>query len=461
MDSTKTAPAVAGGNGPSAPGAAPADAQAKAAPNPAVRTGILIAIVVLVILALFYGIRFLIYALAHQTTDDAKIDADQVQITSKISERVDRVVVDTNQYVHRGQLLVLLDDRDETTRYNNAAAALAADQGQSRAAQATVGLTHDQQVAQNQQNTGAIAQARAGVGSASAEAEAAQAQSEEDAASAAALAADVRAAQAGVPGALQNLRKAQADLSRTESLVSTGDFSQQQLDAARAQERAAQSSYDQARQAVDAASANFQSAQQKYASQVASTNGAQSTIAANQGALVTAEGRLAESSAPERVAVQRGNADAALAQVATARAQAKIAADNLSYTKIHSPIDGYVGQKSVDIGQTVSPGTVLLTIVPLNVYITANFKETQMGNIRRGQHVDVNIDAYKGVKFDGVVETISPASQNSFSLIPAQNASGNFVKVTQRVPVRIQFVNPDPKYPLRVGMSVETSVKVK
>jgi membrane fusion protein (multidrug efflux system) len=461
MDTTKTAPAVAGGNGPSAPGAAPADAQTKAAPNPAVRTGILIAIAIVVIIALFYGIRFLIYALAHQTTDDAKIDADQVQITSKISERVDRVVVDTNQYVHRGQLLVQLDDRDETTRYSNAAAALAADQGQARAAQATVGLTHDQQVAQNQQNTGAIAQARAGIGSASADAQAAQAQSDEDAASAAALAADVRSAQAGVPGALQNLRKAQADLSRTESLVSTGDLSQQQLDASRAQERAAQSSYEQARQAVDAANANYQSAQQKYASQLASTNGAQATIVANQGALVTAEGRLAESSAPERVAVQRGNADAALAQVATARAQAKIAADNLSYTKIHSPIDGYVGQKSVDIGQTVSPGTVLLTIVPLNVYITANFKETQMGNIRRGQHVDVNIDAYKGVKFDGVVETISPASQNSFSLIPAQNASGNFVKVTQRVPVRIRFVNPDPKYPLRVGMSVETSVKVK
>ncbi len=119
---------------------------------------------------MFYGIRYLIYALAHQTTDDAKIDADQVQITSKISERVDRVVVDTNQYVHRGQLLVLLDDRDETTRYNNAAAALAADQGQARAAQATVGLTHDQQVAQNQQNSGAIAQARAGIGSASADA---------------------------------------------------------------------------------------------------------------------------------------------------------------------------------------------------------------------------------------------------------------------------------------------------
>ena len=176
MDTTKTAPAVAGANGgPSAPPAAAPDGQAKTGPPPAARRAILIAGVILVIIALFYGVRFLIYALAHQSTDDAKIDADQVQITSKISERVNRLLVDTNQYVHRGQLLVLLDDRDETTRYNNAAAALAADQGQARAALATVGLTHDQQVAQNQQNTGAIAQARAGVSSASAQAQAAQA----------------------------------------------------------------------------------------------------------------------------------------------------------------------------------------------------------------------------------------------------------------------------------------------
>ncbi len=459
MDTTKTAPAVGAANGPSAPQAAVE--KERSGPSPAVRRLILIAVIIVAIVAIIAGIRFLAYALTHQTTDDAKIDADQVQITSKISERVDRVVVDTNQYVHRGQLLVLLDDQDETTRYRNAVAALAADQGQARAAQATVGLTHDQQVAQNQQNSGAIAQARAGIDSAGALSQAAQAQSAEDAASAAASAADLRAAQAGVPGALQNLRKAQADLNRTAALVSTGDLSQQQLDAVRAQEKAAQSAYAQAQQAVGAAEANYQSAEQKTASQVATANGAQATVAANQGSLVTAEGRLAESSAPERVEVQRANADAAVAQVATARAQAKIASDNLSYTKIHSPIDGYVGQKSVDIGQTVSPGTVLLTLVPTDVYITANFKETQMGNIRKGQPVDVSVDAYKGVKFDGVVETISPASQNSFSLIPSQNASGNFVKVTQRVPVRIRFVDPDPKYPLRVGMSVEASVKVK
>jgi membrane fusion protein (multidrug efflux system) len=103
----------------------------------------------------------------------------------------------------------------------------------------------------------------------------------------------------------------------------------------------------------------------------------------------------------------------------------------------------------------------LLTLVPRSIYITANFKETQIGHMHTGDEVDINVDAYKGVKFTGHVEDLSPASENTFSLVPAQNATGNFVKVTQRLPVRILFDHPDPKYPLRPGLSVETSVKVK
>jgi membrane fusion protein (multidrug efflux system) len=161
------------------------------------------------------------------------------------------------------------------------------------------------------------------------------------------------------------------------------------------------------------------------------------------------------------VTAQQAQADAAAAQVATARAQLKTAQDQLSYTRVRSPIDGYVGAKNVEIGQTISPGISLMTIVPNAVYVTANYKETQLGEMHPGQPVDISVDAYKGVTFVGHVENISPASQNRFSLVPAQNATGNFVKVTQRVPVRIVFDHPDPKYPLRPGMSVETSVKVK
>ena len=429
--------------------------------SPRVRTALFVGLGVVGLIALIAIVRWAAYAFTHQTTDDAKIDADQVQVTSKIQERVDQVLVDTNQYVRKGQLLVQLDDRDERTRYADAKAALVAYRQQARAATATVALTQAQQAAQDQQNAGGIDQARAGITAAQAQAEAAREQQSVAQAGVDGAAAQLKAAQAGVPAALQSLRRAQADLQRTESLVRTGDFSQQQLDAALAAEKAAQSSYEQAVQNVGVAEANLASAQQKAASEGATAGGAQANVTVSQGSLLTAQGKLAESAAPERVEVQRANADAAAAQVATALTQAKTAGDNLSYTQIRSPIDGYVGQKSVDIGQTVAPGTTILTIVPTDVYVTANYKETQTGGIRKGQPVDINVDAYNGVKFNGIVENISPASQNSFSLVPAQNASGNFVKVTQRVPVRIRFVNPDPKYALRVGMSVETSVKVK
>jgi membrane fusion protein (multidrug efflux system) len=188
-------------------------------------------------------------------------------------------------------------------------------------------------------------------------------------------------------------------------------------------------------------------------------------VAAQQGAVTTAQGKLTENALPQRVQVQQAQTTAAQAQARALSAQLNNAKLQLSYTKIYAPISGFIGQKSVEIGQQVSPGTPLLTIVPLsNVYITANFKETQMARIKKGEHVDISVDAYPGVQFSGVVGDISPASQNSFALVPAQNATGNFVKVTQRIPVRIYVDSaskPLDQVPLRPGMSVNASVKTK
>jgi membrane fusion protein (multidrug efflux system) len=429
---------------------------------PLMRLVLYVVLAVAVLAALVAGVRYLAYATAHETTDDAKIDADQVEITSKISERVATILVNTNDYVHKGQLLIRLDDRDERARLASAVATRDAYRAQGQAALATVALTRDQQNAQILQGRGAVEGARASVQSASEQARSAQEQIAVAESGVSDAQAQVRAAQAAVPGALENLRKAQADLARISALVGTGDVARSQLDATRAAERMAESGYQQAQANVEAARANLASAQEKVAAQQATTGSAQAVIGVNEGSLVNAEGKLAESSTPNRIAAQQATADAALAQVSTAQTQVKIAADNLSYTQIRSPIDGYVGQKSVEVGQTVSPGSSLLTIVPSNgVYVTANYKETQLGRIRKGQPVDIKVDAYRGVTFAGYVENISPASQSSFSLVPAQNASGNFVKVTQRVPVRIRFKDPDPNYPLRPGMSIETSVKVK
>jgi len=417
---------------------------------------------VVLLIALIFGIRYLVYALAHESTDDAQIDADLVEVTSKISERVDRILVDTNQRVTKGQLLVQLDDVDERQRVAQAKAALDAQLAQANAARETVSLTSDQQRAQNQQYAGGISQAVANRVGAVAQASSQQQEISALQAAADASRAQLKAVQDAVPAAKQGLAKAQADLNRTESLVRTGDFSVSQLDASQADFAAASSSYSQSLANVAAAQANVVQAQEKVDAQRAAANAAFAQIGVQQGAETTAQGRLAESAAPSRVPAQQAQANAAAAQAESYQAQLANAQTQLSYTRIASPINGYVGQKNVEVGQTVSPGLSLMTLVPANhVYVTANFKETQLKNMRVGQPVDISIDAYHGVTFHGHVENLSPAAQNKFSLVPPQNATGNFVKVTQRLPVRIAFDDPDPHYPLRPGLSVVASVKVK
>ena len=398
-----------------------------------VRPVLIAAAAVVVVFGLIYGVRWLLYALSHETTDDAQVQADTVAVTSKIAERVAAIYTDTNQPVHKGQLLIQLDDRDERTKVAQALAALRAQEAQVRAARENVSLTVATQNAQNQQNTGAISAAQEQIANAESMYAGALQQ--------------LSAARAAVNGAKGTLDQANADLARTQSLVNTGDLPKAQLDAARAAQANAQSNYLQALDKVNVAQAEVKAAQ--------------ATIEAEQGALRTAEGKLAESNTQYKVAAEQAQATAQAAQSGTLAAQLRQAEDQLSYTKIYSPIDGYVGEKAVEIGQTVQPGSTLLNLVPKRVYITANYKETQIGNMKPGQEVDISVDAYKGTKFTGHVEAIGPASQNEFALIPAQNATGNFVKVTQRVPVRIVVDNPPPDKPLRPGMSVETSVKVK
>jgi len=395
--------------------------------NPTVRRiGLLIGALI-AIAVLFWGIRYFLYARTHASTDDAKVDASSVAVTSKIAERVDRIFVDTDQRVHKGQLLIQLDDQDERSKYEQAKSAVIAQRAQAQAAQANVTLTQETVAAQSLQSLGGITQAQAGP-------------AETGAASAA-----VAEAQAQVPAAQEAYLKAQADLARTQSLVSTGDLPRQQLDAARAAAAAAGSQYQAAVASVSAAREQFASTQSQAS-----------------GSLQTARGKYQEASSPSRVAASEAQAHAAFASVANAQAQLQLASDQLADTRIVAPVDGSIGEKNVEVGQTVGQGIALLTIIPAqNIYITANYKETQIGGMRAGQPVDISIDAYKGVAFHGHVIAINPASQATYSLIPPSNASGNFIKVTQRIPVKISIDDPRPDMPLRPGMSVETSVKVK
>lgn len=417
---------------------------------------------IVVIAILIFGIRYLAYATAHQTTDDARVDADTVTITSKITEKVGRVLVETNDPVHKGQVVVQLENTDERNAVQQAQAALDAQRAQARSAQENVSLTRATQQAQTTQSNGGIVAAQASIVNATAQTRSAQQQADAARSAIAQAQAQLRVAQANVPAAREGLARANADLSRYATLVRTGDIAQQQLDATRASQAQAQSQYRAALDNVTAAETSVAQAEARYTSAIAAANAAAAGINAQEGQLTTARGRLSETDNPFRVPATQAQADAAYAQAGSLQAQLKTAQDRLGYTVIRSPIDGYVGTKDVEVGATVQPGQSLLNLVPqTGIYITANYKETQLGKVRVGQPVDISVDAYKGVPFHGHVETIAPASQNTFSLVPAQNATGNFVKVTQRIPVRILVDNPPADKPLRVGMSVETSIKVK
>jgi len=443
------------------PASVEAVAEASAPPRGR-RLALLIAGAVVVIALAIWGARYLAYATTHVTTDDARVDADTVTVTSKIAERVDRILVDTNQPVRRGEVIVQLDDADERNAVQQARAALDAQRAQARAAQENVALTQATVAAQTTQGTGGIAAAQSGIANAQAQAQSARQAADAERAGIAGAQAQLRVAQAQVPAARAALTRANADLSRTAALVRTGDIARQQLDAARAVQAQAQSQYQGALDAVAAAQTNVAQAQARYTSAVAAAGAASAGVAGQQGQLQTAQGRLSENDNPYRVTASEAQAQAAYAQAASLQAQLKTAEDRLAYTVIRSPIDGYVGEKNVEIGTSVEPGQALLALVPSRgTYITANYKETQLGSIRVGQPADIRIDAYKGTVFHGHVAAIAPASQNTFSLIPAQNATGNFVKVTQRLAVRLAVDNPPPDKPLRPGMSVEPSIKVK
>lgn len=363
--------------------------------------------IVVAIFAIIFGVKYFLYARVHETTDDARVDANEVQVNSKLAERVSKILVDTNDPVKKGQLLVVLDSSDELAKVAQA--------------QADYDLAVASQRTLSEQGRGGVSQAAAQVGGSQADVSVATAQ--------------IARAEAQVPAAQQAYAKAAADLQRTQSLVSTGDVPSENLDSARAAEASA--------------AAQLRAAQAQVTVAKSGESAAAQGVSAAQGGLVAARGKLAQSTDASQVEAQKAALD--------------LAEQYLGYTKIYSAIDGYVGEKSVDLGQTVSPGMTLMTLIPNDVFVTANFKETQLGDMRAGQPVDIEVDAYKGQTFHGTVLSINPASQNTYALVPAQNATGNFVKVTQRIPVKIEFDRgyDKTKYPMRPGMSVNASVKVR
>ena len=416
----------------------------------------------LVLGLLVWGVPAIVYAAAHETTDDAQVDTDVVTVTSKIAERVDAIVVDTNQPVRKGQLLIRLDDRDERRRLAQQRATLAAQRASAGAAAVTVDYTRETQSAQHLENGGGVRSARASVVSATRQLAGSATQVEIDRASLAQTQAQRNAAAAALPAALAAEAKARDDFARSRELLGNGDVSAAQFEADRSVYVAARSQAAQARSTLAAADAAARAARARVEASLINVRLARAAVDAQNGSLSTAQGRLRESDAPSRIATQAANAQAVAAQVETALENVRSAEDQLGYTEVRSPIDGTIGQKAVEVGASVAPGQSLLTIIPAHkLFITANYKETQIERMRLGADADVRIDAYPHRLFHGRVVALGPASQNTYALVPAQNASGNFVKVTQRIPVRIAVDADDPQAPLRPGMSAVPSVRVR
>ena len=427
-----------------------------AKPIPWMRIGLIFAAVAV---AVWFGGHWYVYDRLRVTTDDAYVDTDQVMAMSRLSERVAAVLVDANQPVKRGQLLVRLDDSAERARLMLALENQRSLQASAVAAQRTADLENELQHAQMSSGSGTIVAAR--------ETTAMTASQAEEAATAVAVAqatidaaqVDVRTADAAVPAAKNALSKAQSDLQRNTDLARQGYVSAASIDAAQTAVAQAQAAYDAAVAQSAAARAKVRTAEAALVQAKAGASAAHAAIGAAEAQLPIARGKLQESAAPSRVLDKQALASAALANASANDAQVRLAQIDLDATRITAPVDGWVSARNVEPGQTVAPGQALVTISPANrIFVTANYKETQLASIHAGSQVEITVDACRGHTFHGQVMGLGPVAQSALSTLPTLTAPSNFVKVAQRVPVRISLPHSDASCVFRPGMSVETAV---
>jgi len=398
------------------------DAQPAAPPRRRYRRVVLLVLGIVAALGLLtYGIRYVLYARAHESTDDAFIDGHIVGVSPKVASYVARVYVDDNTHVKAGELLVELDPRDFEARLAQARANQAAAVQQQRAAALNARVV--------ERTAGAgVQQAEAAVATAERQVDGARSRLEQ--------------ARAVVVSAEAEATRAAADARRYENLVKRGSVSRQERDNAAATNDKAVAELDAARKAQQAAA---------------------DALRQQEAQLGQEHARLASAqAAPDQIAQSRAEADRLAAQILQYQAAVHQAELDLSYTKLYAAESGRVTRKSVEPGAYVQVGQTLFSIVPDRVWVVANFKETQLRHMRPGQPATVRVDAYPDRVFRGHVDSIQAGSGARFSLLPPENATGNYVKVVQRVPVKIVIDEaPDPQHVLGPGMSAVPEVRVR
>jgi membrane fusion protein (multidrug efflux system) len=358
---------------------------------------------------------------SYESTDDAQIDGHINSVSARVSGHVIKLNVEDNQFVQKGTVLVEIDPSDYQVAVEQAQAQYADASAQASAAGINVPVTNVSTSSQIASAQAGVANARAGIAAARQQFEAAKAQTAQ---------------------AEANNVKAQQDLVRYKELIDKQEISQQQYDQAIANAQASAATVEAARASADAAKAQIEQAQGKLLQANADLRSAQT--------------------APDTMRATRSRALSAEANAEQKKAQLDQAQLNLQYTKITAPVTGVVSNRTVEVGQNVVTGQEMMKIIPLeDLWVTANFKETQLRYMKAGQRADIEVDA-NGKTYKGHVDSIAGASGARFSLLPPENATGNYVKVVQRIPVKIDFEPGELKgHELRPGMSVEPKVWIK
>ena len=381
------------------------------------------------VLAALTGLFF--YYHNRETTDDAQVDGHITPMASKVYGRVEQVLVDDNQEVKAGQVLVKIDPRDYQAAVDQAKAALLLAESEAKSAGVDVPRTRENVLSGTSSADAQLLEAKADLERAKTTYEQAQT-------------ADLAWAQANVEKSLANAELAKADLARYLPLMEKGEISKQQYDAAKAN--------------ADATASALKADQEKLSQAHRSVDVAKAQLEAAKARVEQANAEVASAHANvKQVSMKAADAQAKIAKVEQARAALEAAQLNLSYTEI--TVDGVATHKQVEPGQIVQAGQGLLVVVPLqNVWVTANFRETQLKDMKPGQKAEVKVDTY-GKTFSGHVDSIAGATGSVLSLLPPENATGNYVKVVQRIPVKI-VLDPIPseKAVLRPGMNVDATV---
>jgi membrane fusion protein (multidrug efflux system) len=395
-------------------------------------------VLLLVIIIAAGGIWYWSYSSIRESTDDAQIDGHLHPVSARISGTVLEVLVHDNQYVEQGTPLVKIDPNDYQVAVDRARADLAEMEATLHVRRTEVPITSTTTFSQLSGAEASVGQAEASVAASQKEVDAARARLE--------------VAQAKVREATAKEVRSARDLARMEALVAKEEVSRQQYDLSVADRDSYRAEAESAASQVREAEEAVRVAQSRVTQQEAGLRLAQTVV-------------KSASTAPQQVGVAQAREDSATARVKQMRAALEQAELNLTYTTIRAPASGVISQRTVEVGQVLTAGQLLLSVVPLdvdNIWVTANFKETQLNNVRPGQAVTISVDTFGGREYKGHVESVAAATGARSSVLPPENATGNFVKVVQRIPVRIFFdSDQDQDHLLRPGMSVVPTILLK